>query len=509
MKKNKSKHAIVTLDIYNQKYYKFSNAKVERLTKLKYNKSDVYVSYISNSDLIIEAIDLSASLPLENIQDVITDKVYEELKLDLATEYTITPIKTAIYRDNKVRYQALIVNKTELKKKLKDIQQKIKSIDYILAAPLLYKVFYANKTLESKDCDAFLYFGEKETFITFYYKGEYLYSKTVKYSIDYIYDRICQLAQEVFISKEDFVRLLATQGFRVENPKLYKLIAQVFDECFLNLNDIVIYTKRVYYINKINNLYIGFSFGYLDGINSYSKNYLSLASVPMSTLYSSGDPKTSIDPIHSLMLLNVSAIEKAKIDIPNFTPYPKPAPFFKRPVGRLFQAFLGIVLLFVIPIIYDYSIGLKNYYENKLLTQKEQKLAIIVNRYKKAIATKKEELKTLELATNKVKNIFLHKKGELETVYSKKFHYDLKSDRLALITNVLNSFDIKSRNITIDGNRYFIELESKDEKEITAFIKKLVEKFKNKISAIDIKDIKYDEQEHLYKGVLKVEFLKG
>lgn len=507
--KKKQTNAIVTLDFYREIYYRFSNNKFERVSKLKYNKNDIYISYIANSDLIIEAVDLSSALSPENIQDVVTDKVYEELKLDIATEFSIVPIKTAIEQNNKVRYQTIIVNLTELKKKLEPLHKKIKSIDYILAAPLLYKVLYANKLLEKQGCDAFLYFGEKESFITFYYKGEYLYSKTIKYSIDYIYDRVCQLAQEVFISKKDFINLLATQGFRVENQRLYKLISQVFDECFLNLNDVVIYTKRVYYINHINNLYIGFDFGYVDGINSYSKNYLNLQAIPISSLYSNKDPKTSIDPLHSLMLLNAIALEDGKLELPNFTPYPKPAPFFKRPAGKLFQGFLFVVFLFMIPIIYDYTLGFIKLYENKVLEKKEANLAKVVNHYKKAIQAKKEELKTLKEASSKLRKIYMQKKGELENVYNKKFNYDLKSEQLALITNVINEFDIKSKNITIDDSRYLIELESKDDKEITAFIKKLVSKFNKKISAIDIKDIKYDPKEHLYKGVLKVDFLKG
>jgi len=507
--KKKQTKTVVTIDFYKDTYYKFSNNTLEKIAKVKYNKDDVYISYIENSDLIIEAVDLSNALSPENIQDVVTDKVYEELKLDLATEYRIVPIKTAVEQNNKVRYQTLIVNLTDLKKKLEPIHKRIKSIDYVIPAPLLYKVLYTNRLLEEKGCDAFLHFGEKESFITFYYQGEFLYSKTIKYSIEHIYDRVCQLAQEVFISKEDFIQLLATQGFRVENQKLYKLLSQVFDECFLNLNDVVIYTKRVYYINSINNLYIGFDFGYIDGINSYSKNYLNLPASPITALYSKKAPKASAEPLHSLMLLNALALEKGKLKLPNFTPFPKPAPFFKRPAGKLLQGFLFIVLLFLIPIIYDYSIGFTKLYENQMLSNKEKKLSQVANRYKKIIQKKKEELKTLQEASAKLGKIYAQKKGELESVYDKKFHYDLKSEQLAAITNVINSFDIKSKNITIDDSRYLIELESKDDKEITAFIKKLVKSFHRKISAIDIEDIKYDEKDNLYKGVLKVEFLKG
>ncbi len=508
MKKSSNNNPIVTIDIYNNNYLKFTNEKVEKVVKLKYDKKTTYISYIANSNLIIEAIDLSPSLPPETLTDVVTDKVYEELKLDLATEYSIVPIRTAISKDNKIRYQAFIVNLTEVKNKFSPLRKKIKSIDYIIPAPLLYEIFYTNKQLNPDGCEAFLYFGEKESFITFYYEGKYLYSKSIKHSLDYIYDRVIQLAQEAFISKKDFIKILSISGFRVDNEKLARLLIQVFNECFLNINDVVIYTKRVYGINKIKTLYIGFNFGYLDGISSYVKNYLNLQAVPINSIYSNSDPKTSIDPLHSLMFMNALALNKKKIELPNFTPFPKPPPFFKRPAGKLIQGFILIILLFMIPAIYDYTIGLSKSYENKVLKIKEEKLNKTVTHYKKVINSKKEELKSLEKAINKLKKIYSNKKGELENVYNKKFNYTLKSEQLALITKIINKFDIKSRKIVLENNIYYIELESKDEKEITAFIKKLIETFKNQISFIDIKDIKLDKKEHIYKGVLKVEFIK-
>jgi len=165
--------------------------------------------------------------------------------------------------------------------------------------------------------------------------------------------------------------------------------------------------------------------------------------------------------------------------------------------------------LFMLPIIYNYIVGFSYQVENSTLEVKEANLNAIVSDYKQKLNAKRKELKALKEANDKLAKVYNRKRGELDKVYNKKFHYQLKSEQLALVTEVLNGYDLKSRNITITDNQYFIELEAKDNKEITAFIKQLVRKFDNKIDDVNIDNIKLDKKDKLYKGVLKVEFSRG
>jgi len=506
--KRRAKNSIVTIDLYNKKFYRFINGKFEAIKKLKFSKRDTIVSYVANNELIIEPMEFSPNLPSYDLDEVAYNKAYEELKLDTATKYKITPIKTAI-RGSLQKYQTIIVDENKLREKFASIVAKHSVIDYIIPAPLLYKILYYQNKLASKNCDIFLHFGVEDTFVTFYYKGEYLYSKSIKYSLTYMYERVCQLAQEVFLTKEQFFDILKKDGLKNSEDRVKNLLVQVFNECFLNLNDVLIYTKRVYDIDKINKVYIGFSFGYLSGIDAYVKNYLNLDTAPISSTYSKADPAKSVDALSSLMLMNVIEAKKSLYEPVNITPFPKPEPLRKRPSGKILLGGLGIVLLFLIPVIYNYIVGFSYQVENVTLSKEESRLNRIVTSYKKRLKAKREELKALTDATKKLEKIYKSKKGELDEVYDKKFNYQLKSEQLALVTEVLTSFDIKSKNITITDNMYLIELEAKNDNEITAFIKKLVSKFNNKITNVDIKNIKFDKEEGLYKGVLKVEFIRG
>ena len=506
--KKRANPSVITIDIYNNSYYKHSNNKVTKLTKLKKNKKDIAVSYVANKDLIIELIELSSSIPEQDVKDIITNKVYDELRLDTAIEYDVYPIKTH-FRSKVVKYQTIIVDKNALKEKFKKVAKAIKNLDYLIPAPLLYKVLYAQKLLSSDSADMFIYFGDYDTFVTFYYKGEYLYSKSIKFSLDNMYDRFCQLAQEVPMTKEQFREVLANNGLKSEDNTHRELIIRVINECFLNINDILIYVKRTYDISSIKNTYVGFSWGYLDGIEVYTRNYLNVESKPIVSIYSKEDPKSALDPLHTLMKRSALALEDASLDLPNLTPYPRPLPLFKRPAGSIILAFLAIVALFMLPIIYDYLVGLSFKGKNIILEEKERKLTAEANRYKRLLKQKREELKALDLAIDKTSKIYNSKKSELEKVYNKKVNYSLRSEQITLITDVLKEYDIVSKDIRIDGNTYYIDLEATSEKQITEFIKAMVRKFNKQIEDIGVNEIIYDKKEKIYKAVLHVTFKEG
>jgi len=506
--KKQGNNTIITVDIYNNKNYKLSNGKFTILKKLKRAKDDTLVSYLANRDLIIESVDISSHIPDENILDVITDKVYEELRLDPAIEYEIYPIKTALHSDE-TKYQVLIVDKNSLKESFSPVAKRTKVIDYIFPAPLLYKVLYQTKKLKTNTTDMFIYFGEYDSFVTFYHKGQYLYSKTIKFSLQQMYDRFCQLAQDVPLTKEQFRELLENDGLRTAEGRNKELLVNILNECFLAINDVLIFTKRTYDIQDIKTAYIGFDWGYISGIETYISNYLNLNGKAISSIYSNEDPAVSIDPIHALMALSAIEYNNGILEIPNITPYPKPLPFRKRPASKMISLFLLALALFMLPVAYDYFIGATTFAKNKVLAKKEKEITAIANKYKKEIARKKRDLKAVEEALDKTRKLYLEKKGELVNVYDKKFKYTLRSEQLALITKVLERYDIKSKFIEISDTLYKIEVEAKDDKTITSFIKELVSKFDKKISNVNIQDIKLDSKTNLYKGVVEIEFMEG
>ncbi len=508
MKKRRDVSTIITIDNYNGSIGKFKHGSYSPLYKLKRAQSDTVISYIANKDLIIELIELSSNIPQEHIKDVITDKAYEELRLDVAVEYEVYPIKTAI-KSAETKYQTIIVDVNSIKKSFSSLAKKVKYIDYLIPAPLLYKSLYANNNIDKGSTDMFVYFGEYDTFVTFYHRGELLYSKSINYSLDNIYDRFCKMAQEVPFTKEQFRETLSINGLKLENKTYRDILIKIFNECFLTINDIIIYLKRTYEINKIKRSFVGFSFGYLDGIEVFFKNYLDLTSKPLVSVYSGEDPKSAPDPIHYLMYYSASGLKQGTLDLPNLTPYPKPLPFFQRPAGKIIVTFIGISLLGLAPSAYQYIIGARYNGENLILSSKEKSLTRQANSLKEKLKQKDNEIKALDQAIAKVSKEFNRRKGELTQVYNKKFNYSLRSEQITLLTDILKQYDITSSQIKIEGDSYYVSVESDSDKKITTFVKKVVENFNREIKSIGIESIEYDKKDKIYKGVLKVKFREG
>jgi len=503
--KQKDKYSIIAVNPYSGKQCQYKQGVIKPLKKLHYSKRNVTIACIANKDLITELIEISPNIPKENIKDVITDKVYDELQFDPAIEYIIEPIRTRL-PGTLDKYQTIIIDKKALKERLQAIAKRTKVIDYAIPAPLLFKSLYKERLIDNSGDDMFLYFGEEDSFVTFYHKGEYLYSKSINYSLKNIYDRFCKLAGEVPMSEKKFKEFLSNDGARKGSSAHRELLIRVFNECFLAINDILIYTKRAYDLDSFRTAYVGLSWDSQNALEPYVKNYLNIKAVALETLYEKSISGKDIDPICALMVLSAKELHAGALTVANFTPYPKPKPLSQRPSGKIVATFFIITALFMIPIIYDFIVGSTLNAKNAILEKKEAKLTRVANSYKQKIAQKREELKALNKAYDKTKKLYDSKVGEVTKVYNKKFHYKFRSEQLSELTKLLKKYDIVSRKIVISDTLYAIELESKDDKQITAFIKELVKKFDKKISNVDIKDIVFNKDEGIYKGVLKIDF---
>ncbi len=96
LKKSSSKSTVknvVTLNTYSDKSYIFKDDAFKPLKKLTYNTSNFVTSYLNNKDIITASVNISRSIPEEDIEDIIEIKAYEELGLDQANSYIISSME--------------------------------------------------------------------------------------------------------------------------------------------------------------------------------------------------------------------------------------------------------------------------------------------------------------------------------------------------------------------------------------------------------------------------------
>jgi len=504
-KKNKNKPStIVTIDHYRDISYLLKDGTLLPQKKLTYKSQYFFATYLANKDMIIAPVEVSSGLDDSDLEGLLEDRAYEELGLDPAQEYIIRHQEIASNDTSKKVYQLFVVEHGRYVELFGPLRERIKYIDLIVPAPLLYRSLYTMEIVPSKGVHAFLYFASHDTFLAFYKDGQYLYSKSIQYSLEQIYDRYCEMVGSA-VEREPFFSTLKKEGLKTLQTEYQQNLMKLFGEIFISINDIIIYTKRAYDLDVIDQMFIGSEFGMIAGIDEYVQNYLGLHASPLDFDFGFRTDDWHTDQIQYLLAASAFGYLESPEGKINFTLYPKPPTFFKRPSGQI-VALLAVALLaaFAMPIYYYVSASMNNIQTYKI-NQEDQVLAKEVAKYKQLLKQKKEAYEKASAVVKELSERFTAKEKTLQSIYDKKVHYRLKSDQLASFSEDLNAYDVHTNGMASQQDLYRLSLISPSDIQITKLIKAISEKYYDEIKSIDIEMIHKDKNSTFYQGILKVD----
>lgn len=472
---------IVSIDPLSLVSYAYSKNEI-KLHKLdKSNKNSFFISYIQTRDVISSTIDISRNIPDSDLKDAIEIKVYDELALDSSIEYAITYLETDS-KDSKNRsYNVFIIDLGLVTAKLSPIKDKTHYIDYVTTAPFLIKALYRKNFLEPEGTHCFVYFQKTDAFLAIYKGGEYVYSKSLHYSLKEINEKFCELIGER-VDEEDFYKILTNEGLKSSNSVYQQNLMQLFGEIFLYINDVLVFSKRSYNIDVIDRIYIGSEIGTFSGIAEYGKSYLGLESYEFNFSIAINSKEWYIDQLHILMMLNAQMYMENPDDSLNFSIYKRPPPFKQRAVGKLAGVLAASIL---VGLAYPaYQIGHDSYLSFVL----RGTTAEYTETYKKT-SDIRQQLALLKVEKEKIDGLvsneiskFEFRKKLLTEIYNKKISYPMKSRILVEIFKISNANECKVESIEFKKNQLNFFVRNKSEKKITEFIKDLTTLKKYKIN---------------------------
>ena len=501
-KANKKAKTIVSIDNYVQSYYVLKGKSMSVQKKLSLKSNYFYATYLANKDMIIAPVEIGAGITDEDLHGALESRAYEELGLDATLEYIIQYQEISTSGDSRL-FQLFIIEKDKLVEIFRSLQKEIKYIDLIAPAPLLYKTLYDLELVESKGVHCYLYFTYNDTFATFYKDGEYLYSKSINYSLEQIYNRYCEMTGQT-VDEETFFRILQKEGMKVSEADYQQNIMKLFGEIFISINDIVIYTKRAYELEVIDQMFIGSSLGPIIGLDDYAQNYLGLYSSALEFDFNLETDEWYIDQFQYMMTVRALQYSGHYDETANFTLYPRPPAFLKRPSGQFVSTTLLVTALGLALPVYYYVASKANETHNMILQEQESKLNQEVTKYKSILNQKRKEIEALDKNIKTLKKTFSGKEKTLTAVYGKKVYYRLKSEQIERFSGDMSKYGIKTVNIETSDDAYYMSLVSPNDKNMTKLIAHISEKYKNDISSIDIEVIKKDQNSTFYQGILKV-----
>lgn len=483
---------IVSIDPVSLQSYKYAKNEIQPFRLEKSNKNSFFISYIQSKDVISATVDISRNIPDSDLRDAIEIKVYDELGLDSTVEYTITYLETETNDTKNKVFNVFIIDAALVGAQLSEIRKKTHYIDYVTTAPFLISSLYKKALLESDGTDCFVYFQKNDAFLAIYRGGEYLYSKSLHYSLTELTEKFCELIGER-IDEEDFYKLLTTEGLKSTNISYQSFLMQLFGELFLYINDVIVFAKRSYDIETIDKIYIGSEVGMFIGVDEYAKSYLGLESYEFNFSIAINSKEWYVDQIHILMALTSQVYFEDRDDKLNFSTFKRPPPFRERPVGKLIGIVAASIILSVAYPAYQYGHAQFLQIQINQATNEYKKANADANVIRTKIAKlKKDRAKIIGLLKKESDKLEFRKKL-LTEINKKKTDYSMKALILVELINISNNHKSKISIINYSENNIKLSIQNRSEKKVTEFIEELTELKKYKITTDKIeKDAKND-----------------
>ena len=491
---NKNFSSIISINPTSLESYSYAKNEIKPFKLEKSSKNSFFISYIQSKNVIGATVEMSRNIPDSDLDDALEIKVYEELGLDSALEYTITYLE-AESKDSKNRaYNVFVIDTSLVREQLSTIKKKTSYIDYVTTAPFLIASLYKKSLLESDTTDCFIYFQKNDAFLAIYKNGEYLYSKSLHYSLEELTEKFCELLGER-IEEEDFYKLLTTEGLKSTNVSYQSFLMQLFGELFLYINDVIVFAKRSYSIDSIDKIYIGSAVGVFVGVDEYAKSYLGLESYEFNFSIAINSKEWYVDQLHILMILTSQIYLEDKDDKLNFSIFRRPPPLKNRPVGKLIGVVAASIILALAYPAYQYGYAKFLQIQINQANNEFRKVNAEANIIRAKIAKLKEERAKVVALVKKESDKLDFRKKLLTEIHNKKIDYSMKALILVELINISNKYQSKISDIVYSENDMTLSIENRNEKKITEFIKELTKLQKYKITTDKIKK---DEESKLF-----------
>ncbi|MDD3816503.1 MAG: hypothetical protein PHI89_00250, partial [Thiovulaceae bacterium] len=345
-------------------------------------------------------------------------------------------------------------------------------------------------------------------FVAVYSEHEFLFTKSIKYSLVQIHERFCEIYGER-VDYEYFIEFLKTETLKDTLSEYKDYIIKLYKEIFSNINDILTYVKRAFEIDKIETVYIGAEINTATHFDEMAEVELKIKCENFDFQYGYTSESTHVDQLHALMHLYTTLDEKEKYDS-NFTLYHRPPKFIKRESGKLILVTAASLLLaFIYPMAY-WSLTYAQGVRYDMLTQEYNEVHNI-RTTREATINKTEAEKAKFLALLKAEeDDYNAKKATLIKIHDVKVNYPMKAKHIHLLTQNLNKFGVRLEILSYeekDKHKVFtLGLVASKDKQITQLIEHFTKEYDAQYK-FSIEEILYQDESKKYFGELKVELL--
>ena len=500
---------ILSIDPYSNDYISEVSSFLSKSDSPEYLKEQFVCSYLNTQSYINNQIKVSKNIPDVDISDAINIKMYDEFGLDQAIEYQVCYIEIFNNLDGDNRhFQVFIVDPADMNQIYQKAVDTIKYIDVITPTPLLIKSLYAKEIITDNGIHCFIYFEENNAFIAIYNEKEFVYTKSLKYSLPEMHERFCELYGER-IEYTDFIQFLSMENLKYTQSELKEFILKLYKEIFSNINDVLTYAKKAFEIEKVEHIYIGTQIEMASKLYEIAEVELSIATSDFNFDYGFESTHTYINQIHALMHITATLSDEEKY-VCNFSKFHRPPKFVERESGKLLiLVAISFLIAFAYPISYWVASYMQDVQYNILQANYTDIHAEKMTRQASILSKKADKSKALTVLKIE-KDAYTSKKNTLIKIHDVKVNYPMKAKLITNLTSDLNKYAVKleKMNYTQEEKEkiFTLNLVSNKDKKITQLLEYLTKKYDKRFK-FSLESILFNEDKKLYFSELKVSIL--
>lgn len=486
MAKQSKKQTMLYLDRHHCARYSILDNKIV-INDDKDSKDMRYISCVATTNIIKTTIEIEKNLSDDLIADMVYESAYEELSLDFDIEYIIRYIRRNLnYDGTKFEYDVYLLAKDTLLNEYSECIKTTPYIDFIVPSPFLFEVLYQRDMVPSAtNVDCYVYFGNNDSFLAVYSAGMLLYYKALTLNLT---------EQSLFFNDfsptaldfESFKAILSKLG---DDSEYLGTLDRLYNEIYIQLDEVVTYVKRVYDIRGIDSLYIDSPIDYRSELYVYLESFFNIKCQKY-TFLKNVTEREGLSPLYYLAIIYGEYYnKKGKCDV-NFTIFHRPPPYSKRYSGKFINYTLFGLLIAIAYPIYGYYAHITS---SKDISIKQKELENInrdLNSLKSIVNTLKGQRDSEQNRYNeniqRSKNFtellnFLDKRGD---------EYSGKTRIISLLVTDIARNGVGIENLKIDGTKQVeikADLISKEAKKVATLIRELGDSVEFKITPQEIK----------------------
>jgi len=497
--------SVISINPYDNSYICEASGFLTQTIAPSFSKDQYAISYLNTKGFITSQISISKNIPEEDVYDALFSKAYDDLSLDQAIEYQIQFVENFHSLDNENRnFHVFIIDPDSTKEIFSKTIDAISYIDYIIPAPLLLKSLYTRDIIQNNGVHCFIYFEKDDTFITVYSDKEFIYTKSINFSLEQMHERFCELYGEQ-IPYSKFINFLSTQNLKDSTSDYKIFILKLYKEIFSNINEVLTYVKRVLEIEKLDNIYIGSGINIATKLHEIAELELGIKSNDFNFDYGYEQSSSYVNQLHSLMHTYVSMSEDKRYES-NFTTYKRPPKFIHRDSGKIILlAAASLIIGFAYPVSYWFLSYTQNQLHQSLQSEYNNKHNTKILRETTINRILVQKKKLTSILDNEKKN-YIEKKNTLTKIHQVKVDYPMKAKLLYKLTQDLNKNDVKLESLSYHESNdkvLVLNLVSTKDQKITDLLKYFTNKYQNKFH-FTLTEILYEKKSKSYFSELKV-----